>query len=187
MLIASYVFGFLGIASSIVIYQQRKRIGLLISKLLSDVIWFFHYLFIYAYSGAAIAVIGFVREIIFINRNKKWAKSPLWLVLFLLLSAGAGFITWKNVFSIFPCVASALAVISFWIGNPRLARILSFPISAFMLTYAISFNGYLVIANEILSLTSSTIGIIRHDIKKRVTAESDLGKEALDVKSDTES
>lgn len=187
MTIASYIFGILGIGTSILIYQQRKRIGLLISKLLSDVIWFFHYLFTYAYSGAAIAVIGLVREIIFINRSKKWAKSPLWLVLFLLLSAGAGVVTWKNVFSIFPCIASALAVISFWIGNPKLSRILSFPISAFMLTYAISFNGYLVIANEILSLISSTVGIIRHDIKKHVSVESDLQKESCDVTSNTES
>ena len=166
MVIASYIFGFLGIASSIVIYQQRKRIGLLISKLASDVIWFFHYLFSYAYSGAAIAVIGFVREIVFINRKKKWAQSPLWLVLFLLLSAGASIITWENLFSIFPGMASALAVISFWIGNPKISRILTFPTSAFMLTYAISFNGYLPIANEILSLISSSVGIIRHDIKK---------------------
>ena len=173
MLIASYICGFLGVVSTVVIYQQKKRTGLLISKLLSDVIWFFHYAFIAAYAGAAIAVIGFVREIIFMNRNKKWARSWLWLVLFLALSALSGFFTWKNIFSILPCIASMLAVVSFWIGSPKLSRIFSFPISALMLAYDISYLAFMAIINEILTIASSIVGIVRHDIRKSKKIEKE--------------
>ena len=167
MLTLSYIAGFFGIISSIVIYQQKTRVGLLAAKLVSDFIWFCQYALIGAWSGAAISVIAIIRELIFINRNKKWAQSPLWLLLFLALSGVSGIVTWKNLYSIFPCIASALAVIGFWIGKPKLSRFLSYPISACMLTYAISNIAYMAIINELLSICSSAVGNIRHDFKKK--------------------
>ena len=167
MITLSYVAGFLGIVSTVVIYQQKTRIGLLITKLISDVIWFCQYALIGAWSGAAISVIAIIRELIFINRKKKWANSPLWLLLFILFSGVSGILTWKNLYSIFPCIASALAVIGFWIGRPKLSRFLSYPISSCMLTYAISNTAYMAIINELLSIGSSVVGNIRHDFKNR--------------------
>lgn len=167
MLILSYLAGFLGIISTVVVYQQKTRVGLLVTKLISDFIWFCQYALIGAWSGAAISVIAVIRELIFINRNKKWARSPLWLLLFLALSGVSGIVTWKNLYSIFPCIASALAVIGFWIGKPKLSRFLSYPISACMLTYAISNIAYMAIINELLTVGSSVVGNIRHDFKKK--------------------
>ncbi len=169
--LANFV-GLAGIICSIIIYQQKSRIGLLVAKLISDVVWFAYYMLIFAYSGAAIAVIGMARELIFINREKKWAKSPLWLALFLALSVASGIVTWKNVYSIFPCVASALAVIGFWIGKPKLSRFLSYPISVSMLIYAISNVAWLAIANEVMSICSSLVGNIRHDFIKKPSEEN---------------
>ena len=167
MITLSNIAGFLGIVSTVVIYQQKTRVGLLVSKLVSDVIWFAQYALCGAWTGAAISIIAIIRELIFINRQKKWAQSPLWLVFFLILSGVSGVITWKNVYSIFPCIASALAVIGFWIGKPKLSRFLSYPISACMLTYAISNVILMSIVNEILSIGSSVVGNIRHDFKKK--------------------
>lgn len=163
----SAIFGILGIGSTVVIYQQKTRKGLILSKLVSNVIWFLYYFLITAYSGASIAGIGMIRELVFINKEKKWAKHPLWLVFFLVLSVICGFLTWKNVFSLLPCIASVISVISFWIGNPRLSRILSYPISACMLTYDIACSAVLGIVNELLTVTSSIIGAIRLDRAKK--------------------
>ena len=164
----SGIFGILGIGSTVLIYQQKTRKGLILSKLLSDVIWFLYYFSLSAYSGAAIAVIGMIRELVFINRQKKWAKHPFWLVFFLLLSFGCAYFTWKNIFSILPCIASAISVISFWIGKPGLSRILSFPISACMLTYNITCVAIIGVINEIFTVISSIIGFIRLDRKKEI-------------------
>lgn len=160
------IFGALGIAATILIYQQKTRTGLILSKLLSDVIWFLHYFMLSAYSGAAIAVIGIIREIIFVNKEKKFAKHPFWLFFFLILSFGCAYFTWKNLFSILPCVASAVSVISFWIGKPVLSRLLSYPISASMLTYDIAIGSSMGIINEIFTIISSVIGYLRLDKKK---------------------
>lgn len=162
----SNIFGMLGICSTVLIYQQKTRKCLVLSKLLSDVIWFLYYFSLPAYSGAAIAVIGMIREIVFVNKEKKWAKHPLWLVFFLVLSFGCAVFTWKKAFILLPCIASAVSVISFWIGNPRLSRILSYPISACMLTYDVACGAVLGIVNELFTVISSIIGAIRLDRKK---------------------
>ena len=168
------IFGFAGILSTVVIYQQKTRKGLLFSKLVSDVLWFVHYFCLGAYSGAAIAVIGLIRELIFMNREKKWAKHPAWLVFFLALSLGSAVLTWKNGFSLLPMAASMLAVVSFWIGKPKLSRLLSFPIAGSMLVYDVTLNPISVagIGNELLAITSSVVGIIRYDIQKKAGKNS---------------
>jgi len=166
VLVLSNIIGFLGIISTVIIYQQKSRAGLLVCKLVSDIIWFLQYAILGAWSGAAISIIAIIRELVFINRNKKWANSPVWLVVFLVLSAVCGIITWKNIYSVFPCIASALAVIGFWIGNPRLSRFLSYPISFCMLTYDISNLAFMATANELLTIGSSVIGNIRYDFRK---------------------
>ena len=159
---AASVFGFLGIGANIVIYQQNNGKKLIIFKLISDIIWAVHFLLLNANSAAGAAVLGIFREIVFFNQDKKWAKSKSWLIFFLGCSIAVAILTWKNIFSLYPAVASALSVISFWKKNPKLSRGLVFPISACMLIYDITCGSYFGIVNELLTLTSASIGIIRH-------------------------
>ena len=164
----SYIFGFLGICSTVIIYQQKSRRTLLISKLISDLIWFLHYFFLEAYSGAAIAVLGAVRELVFVNREKRLCMSRLWLPFFIVASIICNILTWQNIFSSFTLVASCISVIGFFIGKPALSRLLSFPISVSMLTYDVACGSILGIANEFFALTSSFIGFLFIDRKTRI-------------------
>ena len=159
--------GFAGIVTGMIIYQQKERKKLLVWKLISDVCWFTQYMLLGAYSGAGIAVVSMIRGIIFVNRERKWAKSRLWLIGFWVLSIVIGVLTWKNLFSIFTMVASLVAITSFWIGNPKLSRALSYPISICMLIYDFNVSAISGIVNELLTLISSTIGILRHDKNKK--------------------
>ena len=163
------IFGLAGVASTIFIYQQKTRIGLLIAKLISDVVWFLYYFFQAAYSGAAVAAIGIIRELIFINKEKKWAKHIFWLYFFIALAIISAIITWKSWFSVLPMIASIVSIISFWIGKPKTSRILSFPISACMLSYDLLLSPIAIwgVANELLATTSSIIGLIRLDRKAK--------------------
>lgn len=71
----------------------------------------------------------------------------------------------SNIFGMLG-ICSAVSVISFWIGNPRLSRILSYPISACMLTYDVACGAVFGIVNELFTVISSIIGAIRLDRKK---------------------
>ena len=167
MIILGNVVGAIGVALSVIIYQQNKGRKLLIYKLISDFVWALHYFLLGGVLGTVVALIGVVREFTFLNKDKKWAASKLWLVLFIVISVTAAILNWKNIFSILPAIASVISVFSFWVGNPKLSRILSFPISACMLIYDIPLKAVLGIVNEIFTCTSSIVGIIRTKIQEK--------------------
>ena len=166
--IVAQVFGLLGIIGNILIMQQKSRKMLLTFKLISDVLWTLHYLFLFAYSGFAICLISVFREIISINRKShKWADCIVWPFLFITAAVGSAFLTWKGPVTLLTTCASILAIISFWIGKPRLSRIMAFPIGACMISYDILIISIVGIVNEAFALVSAVVGIIRLDILKR--------------------
>ena len=76
------------------------------------------------------------------------------------------------MFCVFTCLASILSIISFYIGITKTSRILAYPISSCMLTYDIANISVAGIINEILTLTSSIIGYLRHDKKSLSKGEA---------------
>ena len=161
MIYLSWLFGIGGILANIMIFQQKDKKYLLTVKLLADISWTAHYALLSAWSGAAVCGIGIVRESIFLNRPRKWANSPLWLILFFLCSLVSVVLTWKSPFSILPAFASMLSILSFWIGNPKLTRWLQIPISLSFLAYNVTVVSVTGILNEALTLTSIIIAFIR--------------------------
>lgn len=103
-----------------------------------------------------------IRETVFLNEDKKWAQGKRWLVLFWVLGIVSAIVTWKNWFSILPAMASALSIFSFWKGEPKLTKILAFPISACFMLYNIACLSYMGIVNEIFVLISTTVGLLRY-------------------------
>ncbi len=158
--------GFSGVVINLLIYQQKTQKRVLLFKFLSDMAWAVHYLLIGAFSGAAIACVGLLRESVFMLSEKHRKK---WLVLFLCITAVSVYLTRKNWFSLFPAIASFLSVISFWQRNPNLTRFLAFPISLCMGTYSFSNGSWAGICNEVLTVSSATIGLLRKEINKKMT------------------
>lgn len=161
MKVFAWIFGISGIIANLIIYQQKNRNKLLKAKLAADILWTLHYAFLSAWSGSAVCALGILRETIFINNQRRWAKSRAWLNFFLMCTILSAVFTWKNIFSILPACASLISVISFWIGKPALTRLLQFPISATFLTYDIISLSYSGIFNELLTLILLIIMLVR--------------------------
>lgn len=162
------LIGILGITANCVIYQQKNGKNLLLWKLISDILWFFHYLFLGAYSGSAVAMIAVFREFVFYKENQKGRKILFYLLFFISITVFSAIFTWKGVISIFPAIASIISIIGFWKANPELSRVLAFPISVLMLTYDLSCTSYVGIANEILTITATIFAIIYTTHKRKV-------------------
>lgn len=158
--ITATVFGALGVLANAIIYQQKTGTKLLIWKICSDVLWMLHYLILGGFSAAAIAFIGIVRESIFLNKKHAWARSRLWLLLFVALSISSAVLTWQSIISILPMTASVLSVFAFYRANPVLSRILAYPISLCMMIYDIFILSHMGIINETLTLISTTIAVV---------------------------
>ena len=152
------IIGFFGIAANLLIYQQKTQNRVLLFKLISDIIWAAHYFLLGAFSGAAVACIGILRESVFMLSKKNREK---WLVLFMCIAIGSAFLTWKNVFSLFPAAASVLSVVSFWQIKAKNTRLLAFPISLCMGIYSVTSGSLSGFVNEVLTVSSSAIGLFR--------------------------
>lgn len=159
-----HISGAVGIAVNVLIYQQKNNKGILFLKLLSDIVWMIHYLLISAYSGAAVALIGIVRELVFIFVKKHRER---WLILFLVISFVSSYLTYKNIYSILPALASAISVISFWQKSPIRTKYLSLPISACMGVYSFMNGSFSGVCNEILTVISSVVSITSLYVKER--------------------
>ncbi len=165
--IISCCFGVVGVVVNAIIFWQKNREKLLSVKLIGDVVWTLHYALISAWTGAATCGISIAREIVFLNRQHRWARSNLWLIFFMALSVLAGVLTWQNIFNLLPVCASVLSVVSFFIGKPRLSRIFQIFISIMFLLYDIHCLSYAGMVNEACTLTSIFISIIYFKIKEK--------------------
>lgn len=164
--ILSTVFGVVGIIANTIIYWQKNREKLLFAKLFADIVWTVHYSLLGATAGSVTCGISILRETVFLNKKHRWAQSNLWLILFILISATFGIISWKNVINIFPIIASILSVISFAIGKPGLSRMFQIVISVLFSVYDIYVMSYAGIINELCTLTSVAIALFYFRRKK---------------------
>ena len=164
---AGEIIGCIAIAMSVLIYQQKTERGLLVCKGITDALWIVYYIMIGGYTGAAITVVALTRGVVLYCNERRGIKSKKVLLLFMLASVIGTIITWQGPFSIFPAVASLMAVVSFWIGKPMILRLLSFPISACMMIYGIHNDSVFVIVNESLVMLSSLVGLLWTDRKRK--------------------
>lgn len=170
MLLTGKIIGYIAILSSMLIYQQKTRKNLLICKALNDVLWIAHYFLLGAYTGAIVTCVALIREVVFFRSDWRSRNSKYILVIFLCVSALCTAFTWGGVFSLFAMLCSMLSIVSFWIGDPKVSRIMAFPISSCMLIYGVANGSVAALINEILVMVSSAIGIIKHDRKKKPAA-----------------
>lgn len=154
LIFLSYAFSIGGIIANFTIYRQRDRESLLVTKLISDIVWCIHYILISAGSGAATCGISICREIVFLNKKHRWARHKIWLAVFIACNFVSLFFTWKGIYSILPGCTAIISIIVFWIGNPSIVRRIQIPISVSFLIYNISVGSYMGIVNEVLSLIS---------------------------------
>lgn len=113
--------------------------------------------------------VALVREILFFKNDLRDKKGKLVLMCFLCAAAVCGWITWSSIYSLLAMVASMISVVSFWLGNPRITRILAFPTAGCMLIYGYINGSVAVMINESMIILSSLIGLIRLDRKQQST------------------
>lgn len=163
---AGQIIGFIAMAIIVISYQQKTHKNILVFQMVSGLLFTAHYVLIGAYTGAVMNLVGAFRSLVYSNRNKKWASSVIWPVLFSIGFLISGILTWENVFSVLPLIAMLMSSIVLWIEQPKINRILSIPTSSCWLIYNIKTESIAGTATEIFVLASIIIGILRLDIKK---------------------
>ncbi len=160
MFYAAQGIGFIAIAVSFFIYLQKNRKKMLMCKLATDVLWVLHHIFISSYTAAMIASVSVFRELIFSADHKKWARSKIWILVFSILSIASAVLTWRDVYSIFPPIASIMLIVAFWNKKRGLTRIFGFISSVCMFVYGWHYYSVATVVNEVLTQASIFIAVI---------------------------
>ncbi|MDD3334948.1 MAG: YgjV family protein [Eubacteriales bacterium] len=167
-------FGVLGILTTVVIYQQKDNQKLLIWKLTADLFWVAHYLLLGANSAAVVTIVALLRSAILLCQGHKWAQSKAWLWVFLFSSLLLSILAWKDWTSLLTTVASLLCIVAYWIGNPKLTRIVSIPTGLMFLVNVAMNKSFWASLCEFFILISAITGLIRLDIHKKPKEPSPL-------------
>ena len=169
--------GFCGAAFNFLSFQQNKRSRIIGFQIVAALLFITHYIFLGftngadAFTGAALNFIGLSRSIVFINNHKKWAKSPLWLVFFIIVSVIAGVLTWESWYSFMPPLAMILTTVSYWMKDETKIRLITFPSSPCWLIFNIITGSFAGIVTECVVMSSLIIAIIRYDVLKKEKVE----------------
>ncbi|MBQ6564441.1 MAG: YgjV family protein [Clostridia bacterium] len=159
------VFGVMGIVTSVIIYQQKENRNMLIWKLITDTVWVIHYLMLQANSVAVVTMVAMARSVILLCQNHAWARHKAWLWVFLGSSFLLSLLAWKDWTSGLVMVASLACILAFWIGKPKITRMVSIPAAA-MFLINVALNGSLWgTLNESFLLISAIVGVVRLDLK----------------------
>ncbi|MBR3933852.1 MAG: YgjV family protein [Clostridia bacterium] len=165
--IVIHILGICAMLFLFLIYQQKSRKNIILFKLLADVFWVAHYFLLGAVGGMIPNTVGIFREIVFYNRNtKKWARTPVWVAVFIIINFAWGLNTFSVWYNIIPIVASSFVTISLWINKPNLTKLITIPICISFLIYDIFVNSFMGMVNEIISLISIIIYFIRNKKEK---------------------
>lgn len=167
MSILAQIFGIIALIAMVLSYQCKERKKLLLLQLASNVFFVANYFMLGASTMGWMCVINVVRSFVFMMDDRRWAKSPLWLYVFLIVALVTGIMSWEGPMSILVIVASLILIFALYSKNLKVTRLLFlFPPLLYISynVYHMSFGG---IGSDAFCLVSAIVAILRFDVRKK--------------------
>lgn len=161
------LLGILGFICSVISFQQNTQKRIVFMQFLANICFAVHFYMIGAYTGSILNGIAIVRSFVYCFKDKKWAASPLWMVLFSMAFVVSGIFTWESLLSLLPMASMVLSSVAFGVKNPKYVRLISFPCSPLWLIYNIVGGSVGGVLTECFAMISIIIGMLRFDRKKK--------------------
>ena len=165
------LIGCIGIVASMISFQCKKHRSILLFRTLNEAIFALQYILLGAYTGAAMNLVGCVRNSVFSNQVKKGKKTTASTVVFCVLFIASGILMWQGPKSILIIVAKALSTVAYGNKNPTVVRAITFLTCSSWLVYNCCVGSVAGVLCEAFTLVSLIIGIVRLDLIPRRKVE----------------
>lgn len=173
--ILAQILAVVAFALDTIAMQFKKKSSILIMGIVSNLTYALEYAFLGAWTGAISFIIGTIRNITYYIYDKKgYEPNKIVLIIFILLIIGTGIYTWENLTSLLPMIALVLWTTVSWQNNTKWMRVAEAFICIMWIIYDLFVGAYTGIMTEFIILTSTVIGIFRHDIKKKEEVEETM-------------
>ena len=164
--ILGQAFGILALICTVVSMQLKKKRQLMVLQTASEAFIVAQYLVKGAITGSFMAMVSFIRDIIFTKYDKK--RTPLWvlLVIYAIMTI-LTIISWAGPLSLLPYVGSLIYAWSLWYGKTKWIRLGNAVGNSPYLIYTIVTGNYALFIMTLLEVISSAIGFIRLELPSK--------------------
>lgn len=164
--VLAQIFGMIGATLTIIATQMKNKKKYLLSYIVSYVFFITSMIFLKAYSGAINSFILMILTIISTKFENR--KFPIWLIfIFIIIILIGNVITYNNIFSLLPAMASYVYLTILLSKNMKNIRISNVGLRLLWMMYDFIVKAYTTFAVDIISVISALIAIYRFDIKNK--------------------
>lgn len=161
--IISQIICLIAFLISLTVYHKKNKKKILKTSIFTNVLKLVHYLLLNAYSGCITKILGIIRDVIIIKKEKiKFLSSNVYLFLLVFIYVMVSIFTYKGIVSIFPLIAAIIYLIPTWKGEAITVKKAAFISSIFWLIYDISILSITGIISHLFSITSILIALIKY-------------------------
>ena len=143
-------------------YYKKEKDKILFYQILSYIMFTIHYYMLGGLTGAMCNFIGLIAFIIiYIFDKYKFANKKILIYSIIPFLVVISLITYENIFSLFPIIASVIAIASFLSDDENLIRQIGAIATFCWLIYAIVYKSYVAIVFEVLTFTATAIAFFK--------------------------
>ncbi len=172
--ILEQAFGIFALICTVVSMQLKKKRPLMILQTASEAFIVAQYFVKGAITGSFMAIVSFIRDIIFTKYGKK--RAPLWILIAIyIVMTILTVISWAGPLSLLPFVGSLIYAWSLWYGKVKWIRLGNAVGNSPYLVYTLITGNYALFIMTLLEVISAAVGFIRIDIlgkKKKANRKS---------------
>lgn len=175
--IIAQIIGIFAMIFNLLSYQQKTRNKAIIFQLFGTTLFTVNFLMLGAMVGGLLNLVGAIRAIIFINKEKLRADHIAWQIGFVIVYFASYILTFtlfgkeptafNFIIEFLPLIGMIATTISYRFTDARAIRRFGLISSPAWLIYNIANLAVGAILCEVLSLCSIIIGIVRLDRKKK--------------------
>jgi hypothetical protein len=171
------VFAVIGIVFIVTSMQMKTRKAIVWHRAVAGMALAVHNIFLFVIPAIILSVIIVLRTILTVSlvykTNTKNSTKVIWCVFLFALCITLNAIFWQGVSSAIGMTVSCLYVLAYVLSKPFHIRIVScLGDSVALIFFAIIFSPALLVKN-VLGVSSSIVGIVRHDIRKKSVPQSE--------------
>ena len=169
--ILEQTFGIFALICTVVSMQLKKKRHLMVLQTASEAFIVAQYLVKNAITGSFMAMVSFVRDVIFTKYEKR--RAPLWiLIVIYIIMTILTYFSWAGPISLLPYVGSLIYAWTLWYGKTKWIRLGNAVGNTPYLIYTILTGNYALFIMTFLEVASSAIGFFRLEVFKKPKTKS---------------
>lgn len=143
-------------------YYKKEKIQILFMQILASIIFTIHYYFLSGITGAICNFMNAVILLLIYLFEKKEKKKIFLLFTIIPILIFIYYISWENIFSIFPLIAITLACVSFLSKNENTIRIIGIINCVCWIVYGSIYLSYPAIIFNAITVITTAIALIKN-------------------------